>query len=60
MRNHETAFLRPSLESFHMVAPAEQLQQVQKTAPLPDEFSLLMTETTIISIWRGSPAFVIL
>ena len=42
------SFLRLSLESFHMVDP-EQLQQIQKTAPLPDKLVAALTKSDLMS-----------
>ena len=42
------SFLRLSLESFHMVDP-EQLQQIQKTAPLPDKLVAALTKSDLLS-----------
>ena len=42
------SFLRLSLESFHMVDP-EQLQQIQKTAPLPDKLVAALTKSELLS-----------
>ena len=41
------SFLRLSLESFHMVDP-EQLQQIQKTAPLPDKLVAALTKSDLL------------
>lgn len=46
------SFLRLSLESFHMVVPAEQLQQIQKTAPLPDELVAALTKGDLLSFQK--------
>lgn len=45
-------FLRLSLESFHMVIPAEQLRQIQKTAPLPDELISALTSGDLLSFQK--------
>ena len=42
------SFLRLSLESFHMVDP-EQLQQIQKTAPLSDKLVAALTKSDLLS-----------
>ena len=46
------SFLRLSLESFHMVVPAEQLQQIQKTAPLPDELVAALKKGDLLSFQK--------
>ena len=46
------SFLRLSLESFHMVVPAEQLQQIQKTAPLPDALVAALTKGDLLSFQK--------
>ena len=45
-------FLRLSLESFHMVVPAEQLQQIQKTSSLPDEVVAALTKGDLLSFQK--------
>ena len=46
------SFLRLSLESFHMVIRAEQLQQIQKTTPLPDELVAALTKGDLLSFQK--------
>ena len=46
------SFLRLSLESFHMVVPAEQLQQIQKTSSLPDEVVAALTKGDLLSFQK--------
>ena len=46
------SFLRLSLESFHMVVPVEQLQQIQRTAPLPDELVAALTKGDLLSFQK--------
>lgn len=46
------SFLRLSLESFHMVVPTRQLQQIQKTAPLPDEVVAALANGDLLSFQK--------